>query len=156
MIEITLILLPFTILKETLKIFKEYGKQSLEAFAIWVGKEENTTFEIKDVWIPTQLNTTFSYYVPDIDVHNINVELNKKKYSAIAQLHTHPDNAFHSCIDDNYSILTLPGSFSIVVPDFGNISIKNNLNDMIVYRLIDKKWVIHSISKVNKLFKVIK
>ena len=154
--KINLILLPFTILKETLKIFKEYGKESLEAFAIWVGQEKNSTFKIKEFWIPTQFNTMLSYYVPDIDVHNINVELNKKKYSAIAQLHTHPGNAFHSCIDECYSILILPGSFSIVVPNFGNILIKDNLNHMTVYRFIDKEWVLQSIDKVNRLFKIIK
>lgn len=154
--KIDLILLPFTILKETLKTFKEYGKESLEAFAIWVGQEENSTFKIKEFWIPMQYNTMLSYYVPDIDVHNINVELNKKKYSAIAQLHTHPGNAFHSCIDECYSILFLPGSFSIVVPNFGNILIKDNLNHMTVYRFIDKEWILQSIDKVNRLFKIIK
>lgn len=156
MIKIELILLPFPILKETIKIFKEYGKENLEAIAIWVGQEEKTTFKIKEVWIPTQFNTIISYYVPDLNVHNINVDLNKKNYSAIAQLHTHPGNAFHSCIDDNNSILTLPGSFSIVVPDFGSVSIRNNLNNLAVYRLFDKGWVLQSINKVNKLFKIIK
>lgn len=153
--KIKLILLPIKVLEETLRTFKEYGKKCLEAFAIWVGKEKNTNFIIKDVWIPTQYNTILSYYVPDIDVHKINVEMNKKKYSAIAQLHTHPENAFHSCIDDNYSILTLPGSFSIVVPDFGNISLRDSLNKIVVYRLINEEWVLQSKIKVNRLFKII-
>lgn len=153
--KIKLILLPINVLEETLRTFKEYGKKYLEAFAIWVGKVKNANFIIKNVWIPTQYNTILSYYVPDIDVHKINVEMNKKRYSAIAQLHTHPENAFHSCIDDNYSILTLPGSFSIVVPDFGNISIRDSLNKMVIYRLINEKWVLQSKIKVNKLFKII-
>ena len=153
--KIKLILLPINVLEETLRTFKEYGKECLEAFAMWVGKEKNTNFIIKDVWIPTQYNTILSYYVPDIDVHKINVEMNKKEYSAIAQLHSHPENAFHSCIDDNNSILTLPGSFSIVVPDFGNISIRDSLNKMVVYRLINEEWVLQSKIKVNKLFKII-
>ncbi len=154
MIKIDLILLPFTILEETLKEFKEYGKEDLEAFAIWVGIEENNTFIIKKVWIPTQYNTILSYYVSDIDVHTINVDLNKKNYSAIAQLHTHPGDAFHSCVDNSYSILTLPGSLSIVVPDFGNIPIRGGLNDMVVYRLLDNEWKLQSKSKVNKIFKI--
>jgi len=153
--KIKVIFLPINVLETTLGKFKEYGKKCLEVFAIWVGKEKNIDFIIKDVWIPTQYNTILSYYVPDIDVHKINVELNKKNYSAVAQLHTHPENAFHSCIDDNYSILTLSGSFSIVVPDFGKISIRDGLNKMVVYRLINKKWVLQSKIKVNKLFKII-
>lgn len=154
MIKIDFILLSYTILEETLKKFKEYGKEGLEAFAIWVGIEANNTFKVKEVWVPTQFNTILSYYIPDIDVHRINVDLNKRKYSAIAQLHTHLGDAFHSCIDDNYSILTLPGSFSIVVPDFGNIPIKSGLNNMVIYRLLNNKWVLQSKSKVNKLFKI--
>lgn len=149
------IFLPIDILEETLRRFKEYGKKSLEAFAIWVGKEMNTNFIIKDVWIPIQCNTILSYYISDIDVHKINVELNKRKYYAIAQLHTHPKNAFHSRIDDNYPILTLPGSFSIVVPNFGDISLRDFLDKVAIYRLIKKKWVLKSKIEVKRKFKVI-
>ncbi len=148
------ILLPETILKDTIKVFRDYGNQFLEACALWVGVDSEKVFHIKEVWFPPQENSIIDYYVSDMDVHQINVKLNKKKYSAIAQLHTHPDGAFHSCIDDEYPILTLPGSLSIVIPNFANIPIKSIFNEMLVYRLIIKEWKLQFKEEVKKLFKI--
>lgn len=148
------ILLPETILKDTIKVFRDYGNQFLEACALWVGVDSEKVFHIKEVWFPPQENSIIDYYVSDINVHQINVKLNKKKYSAIAQLHTHPDGAFHSCIDDEYPILTLPGSLSIVIPDFANIPIKSILNELLVYRLISNEWKLQSKEEVKRLFKI--
>ena len=152
---ISKILLPETILKDTIRVFRDYGNQFLEACALWVGVDSEKVFYIKEVWFPPQENSIIDYYVSDIDVHQINVKLNKKNYSAIAQLHTHPNSAFHSCIDDEYPILTLPGSLSIVIPDFANIPIKSILNEIRVYRLIINRWQLQSKVEVKKLFKVI-
>ena len=156
MIKINKILLPNKVLRKTLNIFREYGNNYLEAFSVWVGEEKGATFAIKNVWFPKQENTMISYFISDIDVHYINVRLNKKRYSIIAQLHTHPRDAFHSCIDNHFSILTLPGSFSIVVPDFGNIIINKNLSNLEVYRLLNREWKLKSVEEVKILFKIIK
>lgn len=156
MITINKILIPYKILRKTLNIFREYGNDYLEAFALWVGKEKGTTFAIKNVWFPKQENTMITYFISDIVVHYINVRLNKKKYTVIAQLHTHPGEAFHSCIDNHFSILILPGSFSIVAPDFGKIIINKDLSNLEVYRLLDREWKLKSVEEVKKLFKIIK
>ncbi len=36
-----------------------------------------------------------------------------------AQIHSHPTTAFHSDTDDCFSLVTLRGALSVVVPDFG-------------------------------------
>lgn len=149
------IILPETVLRDTFKVFRDYGNHSLEACALWVGFDSKDIFYIKEVWFPPQENSIIDYYVSDIDVHMINVKLNKKNYSAIAQLHTHPNSAFHSCIDDEFSILTLPGSLSIVIPEFGNFPIKSSLNEMVVYRLIFNEWKLQSKEEVKILFKIV-
>jgi len=149
------IILPEKVLRDTFKVFRDYGNQFLEACALWVGVDSKDIFYIKEVWFPLQENSMIDYYVSDIDVHLINVKLNKKNYSAIAQLHSHPNGAFHSCIDDEYPILTLPGSFSIVIPDFANVPIKSSLNEMVVYRLIFNEWKLQSKEEVKKLFKIV-
>ena len=153
MILINKIILSYSIIEKTLKFFVDYGQANLEAFAIWVGKELQNIFEIKEVWFPEQENTMISYYISDIYVHNLNVKLNKEKCSAIAQIHTHPGDAFHSSVDDEHSILSIPGSFSIVIPDYGNIPV-NAIDEWLVYRLIDGKWILQRKKKVRKLFQI--
>lgn len=155
MILINEIKLPYSIVEETLEFFIDYSKHGLEAFAIWVGEELHDIFEIKEVWFPKQENTMISYYIPAIDVHNINVKLYKKRYSAIAQLHTHPGDAFHSSIDDEYTILSLPGSFSIVIPDYGNIPICA-VDEWVIYRLLNGEWTLQTKNTVRRLFQIIK
>ena len=147
--------LPYPIMEETLKFFTDYGLYNVEACAIWVGKELENIFEIKEVWFPEQKNTMISYYISDIEVHNINVELNKNRYSAIAQLHTHPGDAFHSSVDEEHTILSLPGSFSIVIPDYGGILI-SAIDEWVVYRLFKGVWTLQSKNKVKKLFQIVK
>ena len=142
------------IFKKTLEFFRKYGEEFLEALALWVGTESSNIFKIKKVWFPNQENSIISYYVSDIDVHLINVKLNKMKFSAIAQIHTHPDSAYHSLIDDQYPILVLPGSFSIVVPDLGNKSANKILNEMAIYRLISGEWILQPKEEVNEIFKI--
>lgn len=149
------IILPETVVKNTIKVFRDYGNQYLEACALWVGVDSKKVFYIKEVWFPPQENSIIEYYVSDIDVHQINVKLNKNNYSAIAQLHTHPDGAFHSCVDDEYPILALPGSLSIVIPDYANIQTKFILNEMFVYRLIFNEWKLQSTEEVKELFKIV-
>ena len=154
MISITKIILPMNIIKKTLEIFRDYGSKLLEAIALWVGNELKNAFIIKGVWFPNQKNSLISYYVSEINVHLINVRLNKKGYSAIAQIHTHPADAYHSHMDDEYHMLVLPGSFSIVIPDFGNITVKENLNKMVVYRYISEEWIVQTKKEVNDIFKI--
>ncbi len=151
---ITNILLSVDIYEKTIQILREYGNELLEALVLWVGIESNNVFNIKEVWFPNQANSPISYYVTDIDVHLINVKLNQKKYSAIAQIHTHPGSAYHSNIDDQYPIMVLPGSFSIVIPELGKISVQKNLNAMVVYRLIFGDWILQDRKEVNEIFKI--
>ena len=42
---------------------------------------------------------------------------------AIAQIHTHPRDAFHSSTDNEWPSVILPGSISVVIPNYGFIEI---------------------------------
>lgn len=150
------ILIPIRLLEKTIEIIRTFGDEYCEGFVLWVAKEKRTEYEIKDVWIPFQENSEFSYYIPEDEVHRINVELNKKSLIPIVQIHSHPGSAFHSCIDDEYSILHLPYSYSIVIPNYGDIDLDNIFEHFAVYRLNNNKWVKKSKSQVIEVFKILK
>ncbi len=154
MILINKVKIPYSIIEETIEFFRNFGQDSFEACGIWVGEEQHDLFEVKEVWFPKQENTIISYYISDIEVHQLNVKLNKNNYSAIAQLHTHPGDVFHSTVDDEHTILSLPGSFSIVIPNYGDISIKA-IDKWGVYRLLDGEWRYQTKNEVRKLFQII-
>ncbi|MDI1495072.1 MAG: hypothetical protein K8823_378 [Cenarchaeum symbiont of Oopsacas minuta] len=131
--------IPKSIVSKTFNFLQRHGKDGKEAHAVLAGFKENQTFVITHVLFPKQNNSTYTYEVLDGEDHKINVEMYKLGIIAIAQIHTHPANAYHSSIDDDGSVLVLPGSFSIVIPDYGYIN-KMDINNWAVYRYIDLKW----------------
>lgn len=142
------------ILNDTFSFLQRFGKIELESHALWIGKKNNNIFEITDVWFPKQENTPISYEVSEDEEFRINLQLSKENKTIIAQIHTHPGEAFHSNTDNEGSALSLPGSLSIVIPDFGFIE-PNNLDDWKVFQYIHEKWIILSNQEVKGIFKII-
>ena len=146
--------IPNKVLLSTFYFLRKNGERKLESHAIWVGKENLSTFKVLDVWFPKQSNDFISYEVLDEEVHRINVRLNKLGLTAIAQVHTHPCSAYHSTTDDNWPILVLPGSFSVVIPDYGFIE-EENLDEWAVYRYNGTEWFHISNAGGEALFQII-
>lgn len=142
------------ILDKTFEFLQNLGEQELEAHALWIGKEEDGSFKIKDVVIPKQKNGVIEFEVESEEVHHINVMINKKGLQLIAQIHTHPSIAFHSDTDDKGAILYLPGSLSIVIPNFGFID-KKDTDQWKVYCFDGNEWESVDKEEVEKLFKII-
>lgn len=142
-----------TVLDETFEFLQNLGKQKLEAHALWIGKEDES-FMISDVVIPKQNNGMINFEVDSQEVHRINVMINQKGLQLIAQIHTHPYDAFHSDIDDDGAILLLPGSLSIVIPNFGFIN-KDDFEQWAVYCFDGKEWKKVDEKEVKESFKII-
>lgn len=143
-----------SILDSTLDFLQELGKIKLESHALWVGKESDGVFKVSAVWFPEQTNTPVSYEVPEEEEFRINLRLNQENLLAICQIHTHPDTAFHSSIDDEGSALVLPDSLSIVIPNYGFIP-KDDLSQWEVYVFNGSHWCHLRKEEVKKLFQII-
>lgn len=142
-----------TVLDKTFEFLQNLGKQKLEAHALWIGKEDES-FMISDVVIPKQNNGMINFEVDSQEVHRINVMINQKGLQLIAQIHTHPYDAFHSDIDDDGAILLLPGSLSIVIPNFGFIN-KDDFEQWAVYCFDGKEWKEVDEKEVKESFKIV-
>jgi hypothetical protein len=78
-------------------------------------------------------------YVGGDELHRLNVHLYEKQIKLVAQIHSHPTDAYHSDTDDAYAIATVLGSLSIVVPDFASRPF--NMQECAVYRLDGRGWI---------------
>ncbi len=98
------------------------GKQGLEGFALWAGQRDGSTFNVQQTIIPHQIGLRFSQgvcvTVGAEELHRINVWLYQHNMTLVAQLHSHPTEAYHSDTDDAFPIATTVGSLSLVVPYF--------------------------------------
>jgi len=123
---------------ETQKHLQATGRRGLEGMALWVGTVAGPAAKITEVIIPEQqghrTDHGLAVSVSGDELHQINVHLYKTKQRLIAQVHSHPTEAFHSTMDDRYAIATALGSFSIVVPDFATGPFK--IADFATYRLL--------------------
>jgi hypothetical protein len=70
----------------------------------------------------------------------VNRELHQRGLTLAGQIHGHPTDAYHSGLDDAWAIATLPGSISVVVPDFARDG-RASLPKSEVFRLDeDEQW----------------
>jgi hypothetical protein len=153
-LQISRIELPKPVIKRTFDFLRQHGQEQNEAFAIWVGRTKRMTFEITDAWFPLQENTPISYEVPADEIHRMNVKMNSMRLLAIAQVHSHPGGAFHSHTDDENASLQLPGSFSIVIPDFGFVKRDHDTDLWAVFRYTGKDWLRVSKRTVKETFRI--
>lgn len=58
----------------------------------------------------------------------------------VARIHSHPDEAFHSPVDDRNPVLTFEGALSIVVPFFG-LGLRHGLNACAIFEFRKLTWV---------------
>lgn len=135
------IIVPSTCIDHVYKHLRDAGDQGVECVALWAGNINGNSFEVKTNMIPAQtaykIEQGLLYSVDGEELHRINVWLYENKMTLIAQIHSHPKEAYHSETDDRYPIMAVVGGFSIVIPDFGFREF--SLKDWAVYRLIQNK-----------------
>ncbi|WP_246672244.1 MULTISPECIES: Mov34/MPN/PAD-1 family protein [unclassified Mesorhizobium] len=113
------------------------GQAGYEGLGLWVGKTAGETATVERALIPQQrLIRTASgvgVRIEGDELHRLNVWLFENKLRILAQVHSHPTDAYHSGTDDENAIATAIGSLSLVVPDFASRPF--DLSSTAVYRL---------------------
>lgn len=138
------VLVPHHIAAETQRFLQLVGRQGQEGLALWVGKAVEKEFHVTQLLIPRQRGIRtmdgVCAVVDSAEMYRINVELFKSGLRLIAQIHSHPTDAYHSETDDENAIANTIGCFSLVVPNFG--AGEFNLASTAVYRLSEKgEWL---------------
>ncbi|MDO8999838.1 MAG: hypothetical protein Q7W45_08745 [Bacteroidota bacterium] len=151
--------MPYKCIVGAYEHMRQAGQRGLEGVALFAGKEEGSVFTIDTTIVPKQkamsLEDGLLYAVDGEELHRVNVWLYENKMSLMAQIHSHPSEAYHSQTDDAYPIVATVGGISIVVPDFASRSI--DISTWAVYRLSTKgEWIELKEEEKNNLFEIIK
>ena len=125
------------VVSETQRFLRSMGERRHEGLALWAGRPGDRVFQVTNLLIPRQRATRTSEGVcasVDADeMYRINAELFKAELRLIAQIHSHPTDAYHSDTDDENALVRTVGCLSLVVPDFAMRPF--SLADTAVYRL---------------------
>lgn len=119
------LVVPVTLAEESQELLRESGKHEFEALVLWAGRArtgEAGVFDVELVLMPRQYamrtDDGVAVMVEGDALFDMNVALNERGLRLLAQLHSHPGDAYHSETDDRYSVVTARGGLSLVVPDF--------------------------------------
>lgn len=148
------VIVPSSCVEESHSHLRRVGEAGFEGFALWAGELDGDIFSVCTSLIPHQHGLRSDLGVCVVvggdELHRINVWLYEHGMTLIAQLHSHPEEAYHSITDDTYPIATSTGSVSIVIPNFARAPF--SLANCAVYRLLPPRgWVELSRSEADEL-----
>ncbi len=153
---VTRVELPRRVLDGTKDDLLTFGREGNEGLVLWVGELGPSGAKIRGALVPPQRSIKsedgVGYFIETNTLFTINKFLSDHKLRLIAQVHSHPTDAYHSKMDDEYAIVTTEGGFSLVVPDFarGPAALAN----WATYRLTSAEWKAMRPSDVARIFSV--
>src|SRR5580658_9594761 len=136
---------PRKVVDDTLQTMREFGARGWEVLVLWLGEfgQRTGTADVRMAFVPNQKPITsedgVGYFVASDTLFQLNKALSETGLRLIAQVHSHPSEAYHSEADDRYAIVTADGGFSLVVPDFGHAP--PSPSAWAVYRLRGNRWL---------------
>ncbi|WP_263379547.1 Mov34/MPN/PAD-1 family protein [Granulicella paludicola] len=140
----------------TLETLQAYGKHGFEGLVLWLGEVSGRTAFVTRALVPDQEPTKsedgVGYFVDGETLFRLNRVLASSGLRLLAQVHSHPTNAYHSEADDRYAIVTAEGGLSLVVPNFGKAPFEPCA--WAVYRLSGGQWKHMEHSQAQNLIRV--
>jgi hypothetical protein len=144
------------ILEDSERSLRRAGRDGCELFVLWSGRRRGESFEVLAGHVPrqTSLRTKKGLLVriEGDALHKLNTWLYEHGHTLVAQLHAHPEDAYHSETDDTYPIVTQLGGLSLVAADFCRDGLVSD--STAAYRLSEEGWVAVR-SPINELVRVV-
>lgn len=140
----TSFVVPSPLLEATLDVFRDAGDRGCEAFVVWGATIDNGAVHFATMLVPDQVAyQTDEGLLVTVDgdaLFKINRTLYERSEILAAQVHSHPTEAFHSDTDDCFSLVTLAGALSLVLPYFGREGLEGS-QGWAWYRLVGEgQW----------------
>jgi Prokaryotic homologs of the JAB domain len=144
------------VIASTLATLRAYGSRRLEGLVLWLGTIDGIEAHVTHALEPEQHSIAdengVGYFVDSETLFRLNKALAATGLRLIAQIHSHPTDAYHSEADDRYAIVTSEGGFSLVVPNFGQAPADPTA--WAAYRLEKGVWTELSKSFLDAAFQV--
>ena len=141
---------------QTLKALQSAGDQLCECLVLWIGQIDDSEALVFGPLVPEQRAVRsedgVGYFVESHTLFELNKTLSESRLRLIAQVHSHPSDAYHSSTDDQYAIVTAEGGLSLVVPNFGDAPA--DPAEWAVYRLSSGRWRALSAREARELFRL--
>jgi proteasome lid subunit RPN8/RPN11 len=154
---INTVFVPEHIVSETLAELQNVGRRQSECVVLWLGVRDGGGIRVKSLWKPVQEADLDYFRIPESSMDQLMQELRTKRLMIAAQVHTHPNRAFHSEADDNWAIVRHAGALSLVVPYFALRTDKNTFKmQTAVFSLSPQnEWQEAPKNRIDDFYKII-
>lgn len=127
------------LIEQTITILQEGGKKSCETVVFWLGKGST----VDEVYRPDQKVKVDQFYLSNASMRSLMDYLKRDRRRILAQVHSHPGEAFHSKADDEWAVIRHLGALSLVLPTFAHATTLNNFFDQAATFSLsaDDKWL---------------
>ena len=90
----------------------------VERVALWLGRRASHAITVQEVFVPIQETEADYFKIPQQGMSQLLEHLHARRLMVAAQVHTHPQDAFHSGADDRWALVRHAGALSLVIPRF--------------------------------------
>lgn len=129
----------------TIDVLQAAGERKEERVVLWLGPASARpgATSVTEMYEPDQITDIDYFRLPPATLQALMRHLRAGRLKIVAQVHSHPGEAFHSEVDDEWAIVRHVGALSLVVPDFARWTTPTNFVDQAVaYELsANNEWL---------------
>lgn len=116
------LVVPSLIADYTSFLLRQAGAGGAERFLVWAGTLAGGDGFVSTVMLPRTARRAMHSEVRSAVAGRVLEALDARDLVPLAQVHSHPAEAFLSLTDRQRPLISMPGFWSIVVPDFGFVA----------------------------------
>lgn len=124
------------LITESIDSFK--ASPTSEKVLLWLGRKSDDCYVVDEVFTPIQVAEEDYFRIPEAGIDELMNKLRATRKIIVAQIHTHPREAFHSFADDKWAIVRHQGAYSLVLPYFCSTTNPENFMETVVTFVLDE------------------
>jgi hypothetical protein len=103
----------------TIRELQTAGAANEEGIVLWLGRRTGPDAGVvQRIYVPLHEAQSDRFWISFEGMRAMMDRLRQDRFCLLAQVHSHPDRAFHSQADDQWALVRHAGGLSIVVPNF--------------------------------------
>jgi hypothetical protein len=149
--------IPRAVIMQSLAFLRSQGTRGHEGVVLWPAMLNGSgRCDVRECLVPQQVTGRYFYRIPDSETFRVIEYVADRNWVVPIQLHSHPEEAFHSPVDDECAFVQHRNGISIVVPDFAAFPDLLFLDKAIVYALVKgDEWRELTRSEVERRFSIV-
>lgn len=122
--------------EQTIQLLQASGRQRKEGIVLWLGTMDDRQAQVRHVYQPIHSAAADFFRIPREGMNHLMGYLDQHGVRVLAQVHSHPAEAFHSEADNTWAIVRHLDALSLVLPYFAkNTTAQNFLDQAATFRL---------------------